>query len=445
MQDSIANLIICAGDPDKDSSSHVVVYSGSSLGTHSKSFAALLEDLTGMATKSRRPSDIDLHRCCIRHILNSLIHCMFRFDWLSLPTNPSNFKSGEYLNRLGFSQRRMERIVLLLIEQDIIRQGRKGFIDVRPGETSQASQYFPTESFISQYSSSLYDTFGDFDKYEPLKFVDFDEADLPSKEEIDRQESIIRRYNEYMRDHTWAMKNPSFRSIKDFMRRSGRINNYYQTLANRRIPLRTSTTIDGEIVAEPDFSCNHLRMASFLVGEELPADPYSVIAMATDLSRDVIKTVITKSIGAARLKQKGGLMKASNKPKRGRVAVEAYEFKAVLAAIEGNYPWVNSESLFFNDIGVRLQYLEGEIALKMFQWGIDEDVPLVAVHDAFACKRSDKEKTYNRMLEVWTEVLSSAKAQNYIQGTQHTVKVVQQRKDAMKKAKADRKRARDSK
>jgi len=322
----------------------------------------------------------------------------------------------------------MQRIVSVLIDQDVIRIGRKGYIDLRQGKTSQASQYYPTESFIRQYASSLYGTFGDFDKYEPLKFEGFDDADLPSKEEIDKQESIIRRYNEYMREHSWAMKNPSSRSIKDFIGRSGRINNYYQTLANRRIPLRTNTMIDGEAVAEPDFSCNHLRMASFLVGEELPPDPYNVIAKDTELSRDVIKAVITKSIGAQRLGQKGGLIKTSNKPKRGRVAVHADEFRAVLTSIESNYPWVLSERLFFNDVGTRLQYLEGEIALQMLKWAVDEDVPLVAVHDAFACKHSDKEKTYNRMLDVWTKVLSSAKAENYMQGTQYTVDIAQHRK-----------------
>jgi len=291
-------LLIKAGTPDKDSSTRVVVYSGGGLGTHSGMFNALLEQLTAAATKSKRPSDIEQHRKCISHVLNSLIHAMFRFDWLSLPTNPPNFRNGQYLANLGFSQRRMERIVEVLLEHDVMLLGRLGFIDLREGRTSQASQYYPTESFIKSYASSLYTGFGDFDNYHALKFEYFDEVDMPSQSEMDRQELIIRRYNEYMRHHTWAMKNPSSRSLKDFVGRSGRITNYFQNLANRRLKLRKSTMIDGEAIAEPDFSCNHLRMASYLVGEELPADPYSVIASDTGLTRDAIKTVITKCIGA---------------------------------------------------------------------------------------------------------------------------------------------------
>lgn len=426
----IAELLIKAGTPDNDSSTRVVVYSGGSLGTGSEMFTALLEQLTAAATKSRRASDIALRRKCISHVLNSLIHAMFRFEWLSLPTNPANFKNGQYLANLGFDQRRMQRIVKALLQHDVIRLGRLGFIDLREGRTSQASQYYPTESFINNYASSLYTGFGDFDNYQALKFEYFDEVDMPSQSEMDRQESIIRRYNEYMRHHTWAMKNPSTRSFKDFVGRSGRINNYFQTLANRRLPLRINTMIDGEAIAEPDFSCNHLRMASYLVGEELPADPYSVIASDTGLTRDVIKTVITKCIGAFILKQKGGIFLKALNPKHGRVAVNATEFKAALASIDRHYPWVAKEKLLFNDVGTRMQYLEGAIALEMLEWSVEEDVPLVAVHDAYACKNSDKDSVYKRMLDVWLKVLDSAKASNYLSATQYTVTKALQRKEA---------------
>lgn len=433
----IAELLINAGEPDKDSSTRVVVYSGGSLGTGSEMFTALLEQLTEAATKSKRDSDIDLHRKCIRHILNSLIHAMFRFEWLALPTNPANYGNGKYLTSLGFSQRRMERIVEVLLQHDVMQLGRLGFIDHREGMPSKASQYYPTESFIKSYASSLYTGFGDFDNYQALKFENFDEVDMPSQPEMDRQELIIRSYNEYMRHHSYAMKNPSSRSFKDFVGRSGRINNYFQTLANRRLPLRKSTMIDGEAIAEPDFSCNHLRMASYLVGEQLPADPYSVIASDTGLTRDVIKAVITKSIGALSLSQKGGIVIESLKPERGRVAVSADDFKAALASIERHYPWVAKEQLLFNDVGTRMQYLEGEIALEMLQWAVEEDVPLIAVHDAYACKSSDEDRVDKQMLDVWFKVLDSAKAANYLSATQHTVSKALQRKAAKAAKKAE--------
>ena len=364
--DAIADLLINAGKPDKDSSTALMVYKGSSLGTSSDAFQGLLEDLTSRVTQSNKKKEQDAHRRCIKHVLNSLIQCMFRFEWLALPTNPSNFEDGTYYNRLGFSRRRMQRIVDTLCEENIMYLGRKGYRDLRPNETSKASQYYPTRKFIKLFSSSLYSTYGDFSDYEPLKFGRFEAADMPSATTVKEWQRILTSYNEFMSDHTWAMKNPSSRSLKDFVGRSGRVNNYYQNLVNRRIPLRTSTLIDGEAIVEPDFSCNHLRMASYLVGEELPADPYSDIAKETGLSRDKIKTVITKCFGAITAgRSKGKLTKDASLDKRSPMSAD--DFKAILSAIETNYPWVVEQKLFFNDVGTRMQWLEGEIALKMLQ------------------------------------------------------------------------------
>ena len=433
--DAIADLLINAGEPDKDSSTAVMVYKGSSLGTSSDAFLGLLDDLTSKATQSNKKEEQDAHRRCIKHVLNSLIQCMFRFEWLALPTNPSNFADGEYLNGLGFSRRRMQRIVDALCEAEIMYLGRKGYRDVRPNETSKASQYYPTTKFIQLFSSSLYSTYGDFSDYEPLKFDRFEAADMPSATSVNEWQRILTRYNDFMSDHTWAMKNPSSRSLKDFVGRGGRINNYYQNLVNRRIPLRTSTLIDGEAIVEPDFSCNHLRMASYIVGEELPADPYSDIAKETGLSRDKIKTVITKCFGAVTAgRSKGKLLRDSSSDKRSPMSVD--DFKAIRSSVEHNYPWITKDELFFNDVGTRMQWLEGEIALKMLQWATEEQIPLLAVHDAFAVRGIDGSNTNTRMLEVWKEVVEKAKNDRFLEATQHTVAIVLERKKALKALKS---------
>ena len=412
-----------------------MVYKGSSLGTSSDAFLELLGDLTSKATQSNKKEEQDAHRRCIKHVLNSLIQCMFRFEWLALPTNPSNFADGEYLNGLGISRRRMQRIVDALCEADIMYLGRKGFRDVRPNETSKASQYYPTTKFIKLFSSSLYSTYGDFSDYEPLKFDRFEAADMPSATSVKEWQRILTRYNEFMSDHTWAMKNPSSRSLKDFVGKGGRINNYYQNLVNRRIPLRTSTLIDGEAIVEPDFSCNHLRMASYVVGEELPADPYSDIAKETGLSRDKIKTVITKCFGAVTAGgYKGKLLRDASSDKRSPMSAD--DFKAIRSSVEHNYPWVIKDELFFNDVGTRMQWLEGEIALKMLEWATEEQISLLAVHDAFAVRDIDGSNTNTRMLEVWKEVVEKAKNDSFLEATQYTVAIALERKEARKALKA---------
>ena len=229
-----------------------------------------------------------------------------------------------------------------------------------------------------------------------------------------------------MRDHSWAMKNPSSRSVKDFVGRSGRINNSYQNLANRRLPLRINTLLDGEAIKEPDFTCNHLYMASYLVGEDLPTDPYNYIAEETVLSRDKIKAVITRCLGATSKQQKGLLIRDAHKDSK--VPMSADAFRAILSSIEKNYPWVESNHLFFNDIGTRMQWLEGEIGLDMLKWSTDSNTPLLAVHDAYAVRSFDEDTTYNKMLDVRTQVLNRATKDKFIEATQYTVSIVRARK-----------------
>jgi hypothetical protein len=424
--DLVVDLLLKAGAPDDDSSSRIVVYSASSLGANTPAFQDLVNKLTSEITSSKKPEVIELHKRCLNHTLKSLIHCMFRFEWLALPTNPANFAAGEYLNSLGFDKRRMNRVIDLLCAEGLMLAGRKGYRDPRPGKSSQASQFYPTEKFIRDFASSLYSDSADFDDYQPVVFKDFEPADYPNATELGSWEKIIRDYNDFMRHHSWAMKGPSSRSLKDFVGRSGRINNSYQNLTNRRVPLRINTLIDGEAIAEPDFSANHLRMASYLVAEELPDDPYSYLEKDTGLSRAAIKAVVTKVMGATSTQQKGIII--MNAPSDKKAPMTADDFKAVLSAIESNYPWVKQNNLLFNDVGTRLQWLEGEIGLQMLKWSTDNKLPLLAVHDAYAVRCSDEDATEQHMHRVWLEVLNTAKEDSFLETTQYTVSAVAKRK-----------------
>jgi len=116
--------------------------------------------------------------------------------------------------------------------------------------------------------------------------------------------------------------------------------------------------------------------------------------------------------------------------------MSAADFNEILSSVENNYPWVTKEKLFFNDVGTRMQWLEGEIALKMLQWAAEEQIPLLAVHDAFAFRDIDGANTNTRMLEVWKEVVERAKNGRFLEATQYTVAIVLKRKEAQKALKA---------
>jgi hypothetical protein len=69
-------------------------------------------------------------------------------------------------------------------------------------------------------------------------------------------------------------------------------------------------------------------MASYLVGEEFPDDPYTVIAVETGLESDQIKSVVTKGMGANSRRPKGYLIANAHLAK---IPLHADEFRATLA------------------------------------------------------------------------------------------------------------------
>jgi hypothetical protein len=416
--------IIGSTPPDKESSTIVMRLASNSVGANGPEFLELLDTLSAQVTKSKGKNDIREHRKCLRHILHSLIQCIFRYEWLSLPTNPGNFADGKHLNDLGFSQRRMQRCIKLLAGETEEEQrdptcglmylGRKGYLDPREGKSSKASQFFPTKGFIDKLAYSLYTDFGGWDNLtakELYRFNKFEKGTEPKLSSYKEKLQIIVDYNNFMRDQSWALKNPSARVISERDGRGGRIINFYQNIAQRRIRIRTSTLINGNTIAEPDFTANHLWLAAALFDEELPEDPYHAIVTASGLSRDKVKAVITKCLGSTSLKQKGRIIQKSMKD---RLAISSEEFRRTLAALETEYPWTKKHKVFFNDRGARLQYLEGEIALKMMRWCFAEEVPMLCVHDAFAVESFNEEKTYEMMHYCRDIVVEEAKENGYL-------------------------------
>ena len=176
----------------------------------------------------------------------------------------------------------------------------------------------------------------------------------------------------------------------------------YQNIVNRRLPIRINTLLDGEPIAEPDFKSNHLRMAAALVSEELPDDPYAVIAELADTTRDIVKEFVTMVLGCRSKKQKGGQMRALASSKDGLTLAI---YRRLLKAFDREYPWLDAKGIFYNDTGARMQRIEGEISLKMFKWAMGKEIPILSVHDSFAVQAGYADETWDMMNEIWAQVV----------------------------------------
>jgi len=404
----LAQLIIYKGVPTNDASTQLLPYRLSDLSLRKRDLDAILDDLTSKVTKSRDKGVVDQHRSNIKHLLLGTLAAAFDFKNVAVSTRTEHHQGDQLLGKLGFDRRRLERILPLLIEEDWIRSTLHGYRSTGPAP-SKSSQYFAGTKLLNHFSDCLYEV--ENDMFLPCyhKFNEFPVGESPAESLYEENEALLRRYNRFMAEHSWAKKGPTTRAFSKSMERAGRLHNAFQNIVNRRLPIRKSTLLDGSAMAEPDFSCNHLRMASKLVGEDLSADPYSDIVRAiggdASINRNMAKKFVTVCIGATSLKQKGGLMlKCSSKKNTTSIPTET--FRAMLEATEKLFPWVNKEKIFFNDVGARMQKLEGEIGLRMFKWALNEEVPMLSVHDAFAVKEKDEKRTKERMKEEWIKVIN---------------------------------------
>lgn len=403
----LAQLIIMKGVPANDASTQLLPYRLSDLSLRKSDLDEILDDLTSKVTDSCDPSVINQHRSNIKHLLLGILAAAFDFKNVAISTRTEHHQGGKLLGKLGFNRRRLQRILPVLIKEKWISRTLNGYLSTGSAP-SRSSQYFAGERLLNHFSDCLYEIESTMVLPCYHKFNKFPVDQIPTLTFYEENEALLRKYNLFMAEHSWAKKGPTHRSFSTSMERAGRLHNAFQNIVNRRVPIRTSTLIDGSPIAEPDFSCNHLRMASKLVGEDLSADPYSDIVRAIggdeSTDRDMAKKFVTVCTGATSLKQIGGLMGKCSKSNNS-TPIPIPTFRAMLEATEKLFPWVKKEKIFFNDAGARMQKLEGEIGLRMFKWALNEKVPMLSVHDAFAVKGEDHEKTKETMAKEWNEVL----------------------------------------
>lgn len=437
--------------PHADKSFPLLPLSSKTFGNNDKPLKEFIDEVARTLIKANRGKAFNQNRQALKHVVFSLIHCIFRWEVLALPTNGEAYVKGSYLHGL-VERRPVERIITALAgvtdeEQDSPDNGwmfrrRKGYLDATDN-TNKAAVYFPTKQFIRKFFYALYTDFGGWDELNNAKLYRFNKVagpDRPALSEYHDKIVTLRDYNTFMREQSWAMKNPSSRVVSHFYPRGGRIYNYYQNIANRRYKVRSTTLLNGGFISEEDFSSNHLWMFSYLVGETLPADAYSAIVQRSGCSRDQVKAIVTKLLGSTHKAQRGILIKKAYEDKR--IPCTKDEFKAIEDALYQEYLWLKTHDAFYCDRGAWLQGLEGEIALRMLKWATVEEIPMLAVHDAFAVNVQNGEITNQMMHHYREEVLKQAVADRYLDIASSKQAVVVERikkENEIKKAKKAKK------
>lgn len=373
----------------------ILAYSIRSLGN---AFSDLEAQLMPRIIKAKRGRTYEKHLELLRLVLLNLIAVGFSHEQLTIPSTP---RPGTYLHdRFGFDQRKRKRIVDALKAHGLMEQvyfGSRGL--------NIASAFRPTESLLLPYCDFLYSHQGDFDDYSPIRLDGEPHYEnVWWYENTERDREILTRYNKYMRDFSWARKGATYRSFGLAPFTASRVHTPYQTIVSRRVNIRKQTLFNGNPIAEPDFSANHLTLLSMIFDERLPESPYDRVAEDTGIKKSIIKLVLVRLMGADGERKYNNAKYSLERDKQNPVSRRGVD--AIRASFYKCIPFLKQHNLLCTGMGSKLQFFEGEIAMHMFEWCIETQTPIINVHDAYACEECNEERVERTMYAMREKVIN---------------------------------------
>jgi len=386
--------LLAAEKPHHKATLPILAYSTRSLGN---AFSELEDELMPDVIKAKQGDAHDNHRRLLRLILLNLVGVGFSHEHLNIQTKPE--PDSWVYKKYGLDQRRTKRIVDVVLEHELMFKSLWG-----NRHAKMTNAYRPTANLLLPYAEFLYQDHGNFEDYEPIKLSGEDyTGSLEWLPHLERNREILQAYNAMMSSHTWARKDVTHRSFNDTPFSAGRVHTPYQTIVNRRVPIRKKTLLDGQPIAEPDFTANHLTLLSMIFDRPLPDSPYDRVADDTGIPKDVVKTVLVRLMGA---QNEQGFNQAKYTLERSKDKVSRTQVNAIRNSFYRCIPFLHDYNLLCTGWGGRLQFIEGETALAMFEWATETNTPIINVHDSFACKEKDEERVAGAMYSLRQRVLS---------------------------------------
>jgi len=395
--EALAEMLLAKGLPNDDESSAVRNLRLTNSNIFNGAMGQAVRDVVARACKSKASPYIVNYERDTKLIMTNLIAVAFQWEWLGLGTRVSK---GNYLDSLGLARRRIEDITDALIQGGYATLGRGGYRHYGSAGKSKSTQYYPTEKLLRLGAEMLYEMAGDFDNYQPYEWEGDERWDANEGQNI----QTLRDYNEFMRSHTWAQKAPTVRKLLSEPYTGGRVYTPYQNIVNRRVQIRSKTLLDGQPLIECDFSANHPYMLARLTGNEFHSNFYNAIADKSNCDRAAVKAVITAAIGCP----------SSSKVNQMRYRLQTRGIDTtlvdnIITTATATHPWLKEHNILFNNKGIYMQWLEGEIAMKMFQAAVYYGIPMVNVHDAYAVNQKHSAKVGALMNQYREEVLEAYK------------------------------------
>jgi hypothetical protein len=188
--------------------------------------------------------------------------------------------------------------------------------------------------------------------------------------------------------------------------------------------IRERITLDNKETVEIDFRELHIILAYAMVGIDFHAstgedDPYLIKDFKypdedAHRYRNLIKTTFLIMLNAKNEKSAVKAVFSKWQGNRNDSSLDKTEYpeKVTHEQIKQLMGWIKSKhqsiaGLFNSDVGLDMQFLDSEIANRVLMKMVDENRPVLPIHDSFLCKKQDEKRLQEIMIESLHEHLKA--------------------------------------
>lgn len=349
-----------------------------------------------------------------RLIMANLVSCVFQRKELSISGTSRSYLKDEYLGKRFLTKRAVNQVLTALQENSLIIKTKGNPL------AREVNKYLPTQQLEKLCLPLIYSVVESYDERKlivvnPKKETETERYyantfSLGNEKTLILPESHpdivkLKRINQALQRATFAFKSPVARiySNNDVMQ-GGRLYCAFQRLPDRRARIRINTLLNGVPCIEADLSCNHPAMLMALNGKQIPQDWYSHVAKAANCSRNQVKFLVTRMMGA---KDRSIDLRVSVSKQNGIPPSDipsTCDREQIEYVINSEFPEIG-DALCNGGIGVFLQNLEGEILLNAMDELLAKGILSLPVHDSLFIQHLFEKEAIHAIEKSWMDVL----------------------------------------
>ena len=350
----------------------------------------VIDWLVEKTTIRLQTKSIPTYRLLCEVILLNLSKSLLQRRWVQIPKSSAAYAKDTVPHQLGFSRRHVVHILKILYQSEAIYEVTGAKYEQDP----QLSSFQPTEYFNTHLVIDALGCEESFD-IDPVR-VNGQEGLLTAREQIEFDQDVkdLTIINNFLKHHTYPLKGPMTRIYAKNVGAAGRIYCDFQALSKRQVPIRQTSLIDGEPIAEIDIIASHPRMAIQKFYDQKIANTfYQDISDELDIFRDKVKKFFQVALSStSRDKARGGFKKGTN--------YDLHDFNAIENWMKDTYPLVP----LYQSLSIRFMNHEGTMLKEVMLRGVEEGIVVLPIHDAIAVKQSDIDWGVTALKTAWNDL-----------------------------------------